>query len=368
MFHKILILLGIVCKKVFAGPLEASIDITNRCGVGCITCWFYSPLRVEKVDSQWARQQMDFDLFKRIIDELSAVGVRRVMVGGSGEPFYHSHIIEMITYAKRAGMSVNSATAGIYFNEKNLRQLYDVGLDNLNISILAGTSETYLKMHPNQKESAYVKIINALHLLSKWKKESDSVSPVINLVYVVCNLNFQEIEKILDLAKEFSVEEVTFKRLATMPFTESLLLREDQLPELDRQMAIADTKARKYGIKTNAEDFRKKVLSGMTDGDYTSQLYSSIPCYIGWIYTRVLSDGTVVPCCGCSDISMGNLSSQSFKKIWYSKEYELFREKSINIRNNNSIIKECACHSCAHAMVNLGIYLKLRPFKKLNKI
>jgi MoaA/NifB/PqqE/SkfB family radical SAM enzyme len=362
LFKKTKIALGIMAGRVFTGPLEVSIDITNRCNVGCITCWFYSPLRTDKVDSGWAVQQMEYDTFTRIIDEFCEMGVERVMVGGSGEPFCHPKIIDMIEYAKKAGMMVDSATSGVYFGEDNLRRLYDARLDSLNMSILAATPATYMKMHPRQKENAYEAIIRSLKLLSKWKNEDNLETPAVNLVYVVCSLNYQEVDQIVNLACEYKVESVQFKRLATMPFTESLLLKKDQLIELDRLMAGCAKKAREHGLIVNTDEFRKLVVHGMANGDYSSKIYSMIPCYIGWIYSRVLCDGSVVPCCGCTNYALGNINKQSFKTIWFSDEYSRFRKESREIMSDKSITRRCACHSCAHVLMNQGIHRKIHPF------
>lgn len=361
---KLKVAAGIITGRVFTGPLEAAIDITNRCSSGCMPCWFYSPLRAEKVAPEWARGQMSFELFRRIVDELKELEVEKVMLGGDGDPFMHSRIIEMIEYAKKAGLTVDTATCGIYFDDIRLRRLFDSGLDGLSISILAATPKTYLAMHPNQKEGLFENITRSLLLLAKWKRETKRPLPYIRLVDVICSLNYYEADQMIDLAREVGAEEVAFKRLATMPFTASLLLDKAQLGELDEKLKLALGKARLYGTATNIEEFRRQTLPGLASGDYTSGVYARIPCYIGWTYARILCDGSVVPCCGCYDYKMGNVSRRSFKDIWRSGEYTEFRKKTINILNDKSIAAQCACHSCVHSGMNMGIYRSLHFWKR----
>ncbi len=364
MFKKLKIALGIVTGNVFTGPLEVAVDITNRCTLGCMPCWFYSPLRTEKVAPEWAQGQMSFELFRRIVDELKELDVWKVMLGGDGDPFMHPRIIEMIEYAKKAGLMIDTATCGIYFDDTRLRRMFDAGIDMLTISILAATPRTYLAMHPNQKEGLFEKITRSLLLLSKWKREEKRACPYIRLVDVICRLNYFEADRMIDLAREVGADEVAFKRLATRPFTDNLLLDEVQLRELDEKLKAALEKAATSGIKTNITEFQRQTLPGLTSGNYTLELYSKIPCYIGWTYARILCDGSVVPCCGCYDYKLGNMVNREFKDIWHSKEYGEFRKKGINIRKNNSVVGQCNCHSCVHSGMNLGIYRALHFLKR----
>lgn len=356
--------MGIITRCVFTGPLEVAVDITNRCNLGCITCWFYSPLREDKVSPDWAKRQMGFELFRRIVDELKELEVKKVMLGGDGDPFMHPQIIEMLEYSKEAKFMVDTATCGVYFNEENLRRLFDLGIDGLNISILAATPQTYLSMHPTQKEGLFEKIKRSILLLSKWKREKRQKLPRIRLINVICNLNYFEVGKMLAFAKEVGADVVYFKRLATMPFTEKLLLNKNQVKELDERLKMAWEQTNLSGIATNIKQFRDQILPGLTSGDYTSGVYSQIPCYIGWIYARILCDGSLVPCCGCYNYRIDNLHNHKFKEIWHSKGYKVFRKKTINILKDASITKQCACYSCAHSGMNIGIYRRLHFLKR----
>lgn len=364
MFKKIKIVLGILARTALTGPLEAAIDISNSCGLGCVTCWFYSPLRKEKVTAEWAGRQMSFDLFRRIIAELKALDVRKVMLGGDGDPFTHPRIIDMLEYSKQAGMAVDTATCGIFFDDASLRRLFETGLDGLSISILAATPEDYLAMHPGRNTELFEKIRRSVLLLSKWKREAQKKLPYITLIDVISRLNCSAADRMIVFAAEVGANAVAFKRMSAMPFTRELLLNEAQVRELDRKLQAAAEKAKALGVAENIASFRRGTLPGLSSGDYTSDVYTRIPCYIGWIYTRILCDGSVVPCCGCYDYRLGNLAERSFREIWYSKEYAGFRAQSIKIRNDRAITGRCACHSCVHAGMNLGIHRALHFMKR----
>jgi len=364
LFKKIKIALGILTRTVLTGPLEAAVDISNSCGLGCITCWFYSPLRKDKPPADWARRQMSFDLFRRIADELKALEVRKIMLGGDGDPFTHPRIIDMLEYSRQAGLEVDTATCGIFFDDASLRRLFEAGIDRLSISILAATPRDYAAMHPGRGEDLFEKIKRSLALLAKWKREENKQKPYITLVDVISRLNCSGADRMIDFAAETGANEVAFKRMSAMPFTRDLLLDDAQARELGLKLQAAAAKAKAAGVAENIESFLEGTLPGLASGDYTSDVYAKIPCYIGWIYTRILCDGSVVPCCGCYDYRLGNAAERPLREIWHSKEYAEFRAKSINIRNDRSIAGRCACHSCVHAGMNMGIYRSLHFMKR----
>ncbi|MFH1478205.1 MAG: radical SAM protein [Candidatus Omnitrophota bacterium] len=365
MIKKFKVAAGIFTRKVFTGPLEVSIDVTNRCSLGCLTCWFYSPLQAEKVSNEWVKKEIDFELFKKVVDELKDMKVKNIMLGGNGDPFMHPRIIDMIEYTKKRGFIVNTSTCGVYFKERELRNMLDLGIDSINVSILAATQETYLNMHNDKKRELFDKVKKNISLISEWKKKEKKRLPCIRLVNVICNLNYFEIDKMVNLAKEIGADEVGFKRLAIMPFTKKLLLTGDQIKELAEILDIADKKADLLRIATNINDFRQNIMPGLISGDYTSDIYSRMPCYIGWIYSRILCDGNVVPCCGCCSYIIGNLHNNTFKEIWNSEIYREFRKKTIEIVENPSIKAECACHTCVHVGSNRGIYRRMNFWKKV---
>ncbi|MBL7196672.1 MAG: methyltransferase domain-containing protein [Candidatus Omnitrophica bacterium] len=363
LIKKAKVALGIITGKTITGPIEVSIDITNKCGLGCITCWFYSSLNKDRIDQTWANKEMDFDLFKSIVDQSKDLDVKKIMVGAEGDPFLHPQIIKMLEYAKKSNFIVDTATCGVFFNEENLKTLIDIGIDSINVSILAATPEVYQKMHPNQKKDLFERIKQSLISLSISKRKNRTKFPYVRLVYVVCKLNYSEVDEIIDFAKMTGAQAVAFKRLDITPFTKELLLDEAQIEELKKKLDIAKQKARANIIEANVEEFHRFQLLGLTSGDYTSEFYSQVPCYVGWTYSRVLCDGSVLPCCGCCDYILGDLNKQTFKDIWNSQKYKEFRKESINILKDKSIFKKCTCHSCVHFTSNLGIYQNLHPIR-----
>lgn len=79
-----------------------------------------------------------------------------------------------------------------------------------------------------------------------------------------------------------------------------------------------------------------------------------IPCYAGHIYSRVLVNGDVIPCCKAEKKPMGNVYTDSFKDIWYSSAYKRFRKHALTDPKSIPYFKPIDCYaSCDNYGMNL---------------
>jgi radical SAM protein with 4Fe4S-binding SPASM domain len=326
-------------------------------------CWWWSPLLKEHPSREWANQKIDYELFKELIKDFQKLDVKRIVLGGQGDPLLYPKILEAIEISKKAGLEVSLITCGAYFTEKRIRKIFDLGVDNIDISLQAATPATYVKIHPAQKEGTFERIKKELFLLRELKEKYHRKTPGIQIIFVICTLNYQEVVKAVELAKEVGAESVGFKRIDVLPETKGLLLMDGQLAELKNLLKKAKEEATKSGIATSLDFYQKFIVDGLTTGVYTSAYYTLVPCYVGWLSSRILSDGSVIPCCGCYDVIFGNINKLSFTTIWNSEKYKQFRKKSINIWKNSNLVQKCKCSSCIDFEFNLGVYRKLHPLK-----
>ncbi len=343
--------------------MEVSVDLTRKCTLDCLMCWWRSPLISEQPAKEWQNQEMDFALFEELIKDFRKLRVKRVILGGQGDPMLYPKLFEAMELAKRAGIEVALITSGFYLTEKKVRTLYDLQIDHLDVSLQAATSETYQKLHPGQKEDSFERIKSRIMQLSHLKKEHQRNVPWIHIINIVCSYNYNECVKIIEFASEVGANSVGFKRVDVVPQTQELLLNEEQLKEVERLLDEAERKADELGVVTGIKRFKKIILPGLTTGRYTTDFYEQIPCYVGWNSSRILETGEVIPCCGCYDIILGNIKQNSFRDIWYSDAYRKFRKQSFSL-DKKAVLKEgCKCFSCVDHGTNLGIYRKLHPFK-----
>lgn len=353
---------GIIAGKPLTGPMEVAVDITNRCTMGCISCWNYSPLLDNPPSAEWKSSQMDIERFRELTIFMKQAGVRKVGIGGNGDPFMHPQIVEILELSKSTGASVSVSTKGAYFTPASLESLVKINLDELVISLFAASKPVFSTMHPKTSPQVFERIVDSLKYLAKLRTRQFP-KPFLVLLFVVCKHNYQEIDSFLDLAREVGADMVTFKRVAVVPNTRGLLLDGNDFEILKEKLIAVEEKSRNCGIPTNMDEFRITTLSGLRDGVYSKNLYRKIPCYVGFTYSRIKVDGDVAPCCGCFEWSMGNLNEKHFKEIWGGQEYSRFRKVSRQISRHGGFISGCGCETCVHASANLGIYWKLHPIR-----
>ena len=160
--------------KVSIFPSHVDVEISSACNLHCPMCYTITDEFKKKVN----RGFMEFDLFKKIIDECVKYNLYSIRVSLRGEAFLHPNVYEMIKYAKEKGIKeVSSLTHGGMIDEKKFEKLIDIGLDWLTISF-DGIGKTYEKIrYPLKYDDMVQKIKNFKEI----KKRKGVVKPVIKV-------------------------------------------------------------------------------------------------------------------------------------------------------------------------------------------
>lgn len=149
--------------KNFKPPL-IQIEPTNYCNLNCICC----PI------SRSSRKKgfMDFNLFKKIIDDASQIGMKNVLLFLHGESFLHPQIISMISYIKSRGLYVRITTNGMLLNREIIDAILRSGVndeDVIRFSLLGYSKEVHEKIMSGVKHEKVIKnIIDFLDLRKKY--------------------------------------------------------------------------------------------------------------------------------------------------------------------------------------------------------
>lgn len=121
-------------------PVEIMAFITNRCNLSCFTCPFMRPsLYSPEPDVPDLSPQ----LFEAILDEYP--GVERVGIVG-GEPLLHPQWADLIRIAAGRHMEINLATNGLLLTDDTIREILNLPIGFLNVSLDAATSDEYRRM------------------------------------------------------------------------------------------------------------------------------------------------------------------------------------------------------------------------------
>ncbi len=375
-------------ESAFTGPEIVQFDITNHCNNNCLCCWNNSPLLGEPSAEKQKEltSELSYDVIIKTINDLRDMGTKVLFFAGGGEPFMHPRIMDILSYSKKCGMRIFMNTNFTLIDSTTARMLVDMKIDHLHVSILAASGGTYAKVHPNKTEDTFYKIREMLIYIAALKRNKNQQFggpdyplgplPHIAMHYVLFSENFHEIDDMVNLAMDVTADSIEFPLVDIVPGkTDSLLLDKDQIAavytELKRQVKKIDLYNKTVGVKLNIinkELIESRLESDLAEqGKYELDLVTKLPCYVGWMFLRILADGNVNSCLKSHRISLGNIHEQSIREIWNSDKQKLFRKKALrhdpqdaffHLIGNDLAPKFGCLSSCDNIKINLEMHNK----------
>ena len=282
------------------------IDITNTCNLDCITCWNYAPGLPHPKNADWKNQRMAPSVFFRILDEIASCSVDRIILSGAGEPFTHPDIDAFICAVKSRGLSLTVITNGTLCDFSRLAEL---AVDQLLINTSSACAATYTTYHPNQTAETFEALIAGVTSLAG--------SVAVNLVQVINALNAGELTAMIELASR-THSRASFKLGDTPPGTECCRLSDAEIKTLlERDIPEAIARAKILGVKHNLPAFALQLASSNPER-------ASLPCFAGYLYSRIYVDGRVFFC--CEHIEVGRIEEADFQTLWNGTAYNAVRQ------------------------------------------
>lgn len=277
-------------------PLFLQIEPTTKCNLNCKMCY------VKKTG-----RNMDFDLFKKIVEETKDIA--NMHLQGLGEPLMNSEIFRMLEYAKKKNIDTSITSNGLLLNENAIKRLKSVGIKFIYLSIDASSKELYEKIRRGGNFDILEKNLNGAR------------GNINRIMSIVMEDNIDDIENMVDFCAKFDVPML-------------YLHYENQTSDVSKDIRNAvnrtEAKAKRSGIK-----FRSLVPLNP----------KKRLCKWPWIGSYITVDGDVLPCCNWpwfSKSTFGNIHEDDFKTIWNSKNYRNFRKAM-----KNGIPEVCKkCHRC----------------------
>jgi len=375
LINNFLDIMGIMHReRAFKGPDCVQIDLSNNCNNNCVACWCNSPLLGEQAISPEQKSKMlDYAVAIRTIDRLRSMGTRGLFFSGGGEPLTHPRCLDIISYAKKKGFICYLNTNFTLIDEVSLERIIKMRLDYLVASVWAATPETYCRTHPNKKEEDFLRIRDLLVHLNYVRGK-----PEVRIYNVINNLNFHEFNKMIEFCLETGSDWVEFTLVDTIPGrTEGLLLDDKQSAELSVACEAAEREKRYYRadgkfLVSNFTHFKRRLQSRYSaQAEYDRGFLEGIPCYIGWLFARILADGNVNSCLKSHRFPVGNIYEESFDKIWNGKKQREFRRRTLGRDMDffsvigNDLDKKVGCYkSCDDLGRNLAMHEKIKKLKK----
>ena len=286
-------------------PMILFVDPASICNFKCKFCPTGNPELI-KNSGRW-QGLMDFDLYKKIIDDLGDFEepLKVLRLYKEGEPFLNKQLADMIRYAKKSGMVqyIDTTTNGSRLQPEQIKPILDAGLDRINISVDGMSDEQFLeftgvKVHFDQ----YVE--NIAHL---YEIKGDC-------------------EICIKITGDFMTREekenfyTVFGNYADRIFIENIA---PCWPE--------------FGVE-------ERLGVTISKGIYNQPIAEVMTCPYIFYSVAVNADGTVSLCFldWAHKLLLGNLREQSLKEIWQGEK--LFQHQIAHLcrkRKGNSVCAQC---------------------------
>jgi len=268
-------------------PINIDFEVTNACNLKCKMC-----PRTENIENGtfWDIGYIDIDDYKNVIDEGMRWGLCAVKYNFMGEPLLHPDLVEMIKYAKQAGvLDVMFNTNAVLLTEEMSEALIDSGLDKIFFSFDSPYKKTYESIRVGAK---FKEVLNNI-VRFNWIR-GDKVKPLTRVSMVMLPENEDERN---DFKALFS------SIVDVIAFIEYIPIKKDRKPQEPK-------------------------------GKYC--------CPQLWQRMVIHPDGGVSPCCGNFDrgLTMGNIFEQSVHDIWTGERYKTIRD--LHTSGNYDKIPTCA--------------------------
>ena len=286
-------------QKVTCPPIKLWIEVSSRCNLKCRLC-------VNKDMPSLAKGDMDFELYKKIIDQ-SKDYVFDVNLFHRGEPLIHPQIVEMVKYGTQNNLKTRIHTNGSLLTPELSKKIIAAGLNMISFSFDGYTKATYEK---NRIGAVYENTLKNITSFLKIKKELNSLTPFTALQVMEFD------EKISH--KNFQIQKKEFiKNFENLP--------------LDRLV-----------IRTPHNWGGNLDIDGVVKADRKKSKFTA--CTFPWYALVIFHDGKVYPCPQdfYGNLPIGDANNDSLKDLFNNEVMQNIRKSF----KNKDIDNLSPCNNC----------------------
>lgn len=258
-----------------SAPITAHFAITNRCPMGCRTCYNGS--------GQGVRGELTTKELKQILEELAVMQVFTVAFGG-GEPLSHPDLFELAQYTRQLGMTPTMTTNGFFINYKTAWKSRI--FSHVHVS-LDGVGDVYRAV---RGVDGFVHARRALKLLKRC-----GVSVGVNVV--VCRANYNQLEELVRFVVKQGVDDIIFLRLKPGGRAREFYLEQRlSLVERIKLYPLLERFNHEYGVKCHVDCAMMPFIYYHEPEEEILQYYCGEGCVAGQEIIEINSRGTVRAC------------------------------------------------------------------------
>lgn len=293
-----------MAKNGLRAPVNVTWEISLKCNLHCVHCLSDS--------GNIARDELKTSECMKLIDELSAIKVFQVNIGG-GEPFIREDFLDLLDYFHHKGMVTCVSTNGIAVDREISKLLSKMEMLYLQVSLDGANEETNDRI---RGKGTYKKILGALDALA-----AEKVRFSINTV--LTRINFDQLETLRQMAKGYGAE---LRVSRFRPSGRGKSSKADLGPTPEQLESFAEWLDKNDLVRTGDSFF-------CLTSDHRRHKGLDM-CGAAKMTCCVSPDGNVYPCAFLQEkpFLSGNVRRQSFKDIW-DKSLIFKQFRNINVKS-----------------------------------
>lgn len=337
-------------------PKQLEIELTLSCNLKCLMCKKWTQ-GLRKTDSISTSKILD------TISQAEKMGVQSIILSG-GEPLLRKDIKEIIAEIGNSKITGSIITNGTLLTD----ELSTILLKNdfeVNISVDGSCAEIHDSIR-NSKGTFDLVMKN----LKNHIKNMDKYGPGrIHLLFVIQKENVDDIIAFSNMSEKLGVT-CSFEIVGAEDNNRFPQDKIERLIEYLKKERLKGNPKHRFSPTHNNKEMMNAILDGkiskesIEKGEYTIDLFKreTIPCFKGADSMFIDAKGDVFPCCfGYNEemTPLGNINQSSLKDIWFSKEYNCFRNKSNPIDIEDKEFTR-VCDTCELYFDFKNIYNKIK--------
>lgn len=251
-------------------PSVLHVELNNTCNLNCKMC--------PREHLTRSPQNMNFELYKKIVSEVAELGIPHVRLFLFGEPLLYPKLIDAIRFAKNAGIKyVDFNTNANLLSQEMAHKIADSGLDEIVFSVDGFSKETYESIRIKGNYDKCIK--NIEYFLGLLKEEN------IKMTTLIQTINFDAIKDEIERYKLFWKDKVNLVSIAELNPVHGLV---------------------------------KEV-------DYSG--CKRVICNEAFYKMVVLSNGIVTTCCDDfnGELALGDIHKNTIEEIWNGAKWKKLR-------------------------------------------
>ena len=304
------------------GITSVMFELTYRCSEQCIHCYNIGATRNDsEISHRGELNELTFDDYKRIIDELYEQGLTKVCLSG-GDPFSKSHVWEIIDYLynKEVAFDIYTNALGLKYDAERLANYFPrlVG-----ISIYSGNSQVH---------DSITRVKNSWHnSMSVVKTLSELAVPVV-LKCCIMKPNVNSYHEVIDLAKQYGIQTQFELNVTDSIDGDKCVSKYLRLPKELLEIVLRDDNTPMY-VGKEAPNY----------GGQPRKMDQNA-CGAGCNSFCITPDGDFIPCCAFH-LSFGNLKRQTLSEI-LTNNVELNHWQNLILENYEECGRYDYCAYC----------------------